>query len=65
MNKELKLLLSRPTASIPDTGRVCFGLCRNASYAAAKNGDIAVIKIGGSKLVPTSWIRKTLGLEAA
>jgi hypothetical protein len=65
MNAELLELLSKPTASVPDVGRVCYGLCRNASYAAAKKGDIPTIKIGGSVLVPTSALRKQLGIEAA
>jgi len=65
MNEELRTLLSRPTASVPDVGRVCYGLCRNASYKAAKAGDIPTLKIGGSVLVPTAALRKQLGLEAA
>ena len=65
MNEELKILLSQPTASVPDVGRVCFGLCRNASYAAAKRGDIQTIPMGKMKIVPTSWVRKRLGIEAA
>ncbi|WP_271673197.1 DNA-binding protein [Bradyrhizobium sp. CCBAU 51627] len=64
MNDELKMLLSRPTASIPDVGRVCFGLARQASYAAAKNGDIPTIKVGRSLFVPTAALRKILGIEA-
>jgi hypothetical protein len=65
MNEELKQLLSKPTATVPDVGRVCYGLCRNASYSAAKKGDIPTIKIGGSLLVPTSAVRKQLGIEGA
>jgi len=65
MNEELKALLSRPTASIPDVGRVCFGLCRGASYTAAKNGDIPTIKVGRGLFVPTAALRKILGIEAA
>jgi hypothetical protein len=34
------------TLTIPDAGKLYFGLCRNASYAAAKRGDIPTIKIG-------------------
>jgi hypothetical protein len=65
MNEELRMLLSRPTAAVPDVGRICFGLCRNASYAAARKGDIPTIKIGGGLFVPTSALRKQLGIEAA
>jgi hypothetical protein len=65
MDEELKRLLSKPTATVPDVRRVCFGLCRNASYAAAKKGDIPTIKIGGGLFVPTAALRKQLGMEAA
>ncbi|UFW82856.1 DNA-binding protein [Bradyrhizobium barranii] len=65
MNEELKKLLSKPVASIPDAGRVAFDLCRNAAYAAAKRGEIETIEFGGKKVVPTTWIRKKLGLEVA
>jgi hypothetical protein len=66
MNEELKVLLSQPTASIPDVGRICFSLSRNGSYAAAANGDIPTIPVGKKcKRVPTASLRKLLGLEAA
>lgn len=65
MNDELKQLLSRPTASVPDVGKLCYDLCRNASYAAAKSGDIPTVRIGKLLKVPTSALRAKLGLEAA
>jgi hypothetical protein len=65
MNEELKSLLSGATASIPDVGRVCFGLRRQASYRAAKLGDIPTIKVGRGLFVPTTALRKLLGMEAA
>jgi hypothetical protein len=65
MNKELQELLSHPTASIPDVGRICFGLSRNGSYNAAKRGDFPTIRIGKLFKVPTSALRKQLGLETA
>jgi hypothetical protein len=65
MNDELKQLLSHPTASVPDVGRVCFGLSRNGAYAVAKAGGIPTIKVGGQYFVPTAALRKQLGLEAA
>ena len=39
MNDEFRDLLSRPTASVPKVGKVCFGLARNAAYAAALRGE--------------------------
>jgi hypothetical protein len=65
MNKELQELLSKPTADVPDVGRICFGMCRNASYDAAKRGDFPTIKVGRLLKVPTAALRRQLGLEAA
>jgi hypothetical protein len=66
MNEELKALLSQPTASIPDVGRICFGLSRNGSYAAAADGGFPTIKVGKkTQRVPTAALRKMLGLEVA
>ena len=65
MNEELNALLSKPTASVQEVGRVCFELGKNASYAAVKAGDIPTIKIGGTYRVPTVALRKLLGFEAA
>jgi hypothetical protein len=65
MNDELKELLSRPTATVPNVGRIVYDLCRNASYAAAKKGDIPTIKVGGKYFVPTAALRKILGIDAA
>ena len=65
MNDEVKRLLSRPTADVPEVGMVIYGLCRNASYAAARRGEIPTIKIGGRIKVPTAAIRQQLGLKDA
>ena len=65
MNEDLKDLLSRPTASVPDVGCICYGLSRNSAYAAAKSGDIPTIKIGKQLKVPTAPLRAKLGIEAA
>ena len=46
INAELRALLAKPTADVPEVGRVCFDLSRNASYAAAARGEIPTIKIG-------------------
>ena len=63
MNEELRELVSKPTASVPAVGKVCFNMSRGASYEAAKRGHIPVIEIGKLKKVPTSWVRKQLGLD--
>lgn len=64
MNEALLKLLSKPVASVPDTGRVAFGLSRNSSYEAAKRGEIETIPFGKKRVVSTTWIRKKLGIEA-
>jgi hypothetical protein len=64
MNEDLKKLLSKPTASVPNVGKIVYGICRNASYAAAEKGDIPTVRIGGRLFVPTAALRKQLGLEA-
>jgi hypothetical protein len=35
------------TMSVPKAGKIFFGLGRDASYAAARTGQIPAIKIGG------------------
>jgi hypothetical protein len=65
MNDELKALLSNATADLPDVGRICFGMSRNGSYAAARRGEIPTIKIGSLLKVPTASLRRQLGLEVA
>ena len=65
MNKELEKLLSEPTASVPDVGRICFDLSRNGSYAAAKRGEIQTVRVGRKLRAITSPLRRQLGLEVA
>lgn len=55
--------LSRPTISVPDAGRLFFGLARNASYDAAKAGDFPTIRVGGHIVVPVVPIAERLGLK--
>jgi hypothetical protein len=46
----------------PDTGQA-LRLGRNSTYNAAEKGDIETISFGRLKRVPTSWLRKKLGLD--
>ncbi len=55
--------LARPTISIPDAGALFFGLARNASYEAARRGDIPTIKIGGRYVVPVVKLAEIVGLQ--
>ena len=40
------LTIAVKTMSVPECGWLYFGLSRNASYEAAKRGDIPTIKVG-------------------
>jgi len=40
--------------SIPEAGRLYFGLSRNGSYAAAKRGDIPTVPVGNRFRVPVA-----------
>jgi hypothetical protein len=48
------------TLTIPEAGRLYFGLCRNSSYAAAKRGDIPTIRIGKLLRVPIRALEQKL-----
>ena len=48
------------TVSVPDAGKVAFGMERGASYEAAIRGDIPVIQIGKLKRVSMAWLVKIL-----
>ncbi|GAA4531391.1 helix-turn-helix domain-containing protein [Chelativorans composti] len=56
--------LSKPTISVPEAGRLFFGLARNAAYEAAKNGDIPTVKVGGRIMVPVAPLAERLGLKS-
>jgi excisionase family DNA binding protein len=48
------------TISVPEAARRYFDLGRNASYDAAKRGEIPVIKIGSRLRVPLSALDRML-----
>ena len=48
------------TMSVPDAGREYFGLSRNASYEAARRGDIPIIKMGRLLRVPVVALERML-----
>jgi hypothetical protein len=48
------------TLPIPEAGRKYFGLGRNASYAAAKRGDIPTIQIGRLLRAPVVALERRL-----
>jgi excisionase family DNA binding protein len=48
------------TLTVPEAGRRYFNLERDAAYAAAKRGDIPVIKIGRTLRVPIAALDRML-----
>ncbi|MEH3125541.1 MULTISPECIES: DNA-binding protein [Agrobacterium] len=60
----LEEALTRPTISVPDAGKLFFGLARNAAYNAAERGDFDTIKVGGRIVVPVAPLAAKLGLQA-
>ena len=56
--------LSRATVSVPEAGKLFYDLGRNASYDAAKRGDIPTVTIGGKVRVPVAPLASKLGLQA-
>jgi hypothetical protein len=48
------------TLSVPEAGKRYFDLSENASYAAAKRGDLIVIKVGRLLRVPVAAMDRKL-----
>jgi hypothetical protein len=48
------------TLDVPEAGRRYFGLSRGGAYAAAKRGDIPVVKIGRLLRVPITALERML-----
>ena len=63
MTMTLDEALSRPTISVPEAGAVFYGIGRNASYEAAKRGDIPTVRVGGIIRVPVAPLAQKLGLR--
>jgi hypothetical protein len=50
------------TLTVPEAGRLYFSLGRNASYEAARRGDIPTIRIGRLLRVPVAAIERRLAM---
>ncbi len=48
------------TISVPEAGRTFYDIGRDASYEAAKRGDIIVIQVGKLKRVPVAAMERKL-----
>jgi hypothetical protein len=53
------------TMSIPEAGRHYYGLCRNASYAAAERGELPLIRVGNLLRVPVRKMERIMDGAAA
>jgi hypothetical protein len=53
-------LMDKKTMSVPEAGRVYFDLGRNASYEAARRGEIPCVKIGARLRVPVVAMERML-----
>jgi len=61
MDGDIRKQLDRLTVPIEVAGRA-LGIGRSSAYAAARNGSIPAIRIGGKIVVPTAPLRRMLGL---
>ena len=48
------------TLSVPEAGKRYFDIGRAASYAAAANGEIPTIRVGGLLRVPVRAVERSL-----
>ena len=48
------------TISVPEAGRIYFGISKNSSYEAARRGDIPTIRIGHLLRVPVVALERML-----
>ena len=46
--------------SIPEAGKLFFGISKNAAYAAAERGEIPWIRVGRLKRVPVALMERRL-----
>lgn len=58
-------LRGRLVLTVPEAGRLLWGLGRDASYAAAERGEIPSQKVGRRLIVPTHAALRQLGMSDA
>jgi hypothetical protein len=64
MSRATRPLFNEMTTSVPEAGRA-LGLSRNASYEAAKRGEIPTLRFGRRLVVPVAALRRMLALPEA
>jgi hypothetical protein len=60
VGKEVVAMDQPKTMTVPEAGRCYFDLGRNASYEAARRGDIPTIRIGRLLRVPVVQMERKL-----
>jgi hypothetical protein len=53
------------TLSVPEAGAKYFGLCRDASYGAARRGEIPTIRLGRTLRVPVVALERMVARAGA
>lgn len=56
----IKMNSNDKTLSVPDAGRIYFGISRNSAYEAARRGEIPTIRIGNILRVPIVALERML-----
>jgi hypothetical protein len=51
------------TLTVPEAGKLYFGLSRHGSYQAAARGDIPVIKVGRLLRVPVAAMERIVAAD--
>ncbi len=49
------------TISVPEAGKIYYGLSKNGSYEAARRGDIPTIRVGRLLRVPVAVMERKVG----
>jgi hypothetical protein len=62
--ERISALLQQPAITIPEAAGI-LRISRNSGYEAARKGELKTVNFGKRKLVPTAWLRRVLGMEAA
>ena len=64
MDDQLKdQLIQKLSVALWPTAGKALGLGRNATYAAARRGDIQINRFGSKMTAPTAPLRRRLGLD--
>lgn len=61
MSNEHEAPPKRPTMPVPEAGKRYFGLSRNASYEAARRGEIPTIRIGSRLFAVVAALDRMVG----